>query len=32
MSNDNIQASTQATPVKAAPGFVSRIRTYFLTG
>ena len=32
MSNDNIQSNMQATPVKAAPGFVSRIRTYFLTG
>ena len=32
MSKDNIQANMQAMPVKAAPGFVSRVRTYFLTG
>src|SRR5580700_6539009 len=32
MSKDNIQADMQAMPVKAAPGFVSRVRTYFLTG
>jgi len=32
MTNDNIQATRPGTPVKAAPGIVSRIRTYFLTG
>jgi len=32
MTNDNMQSATAGTPVKAAPGFISRIRTYFLTG
>jgi len=31
MTTDNIQGTGAATPVKA-PGFISRIRTYFLTG
>ncbi len=32
MTNDNIQNTGLTPPVKATPGFVSRIRTYFLTG
>ena len=32
MTNDNLQNAGLTAPVKAAPGFVSRIRTYFLTG
>ncbi len=32
MTNDNIQNTGLTPPAKATPGFVSRIRTYFLTG
>ncbi len=32
MTKDNIQNTGPGTPVKVSPGFVSRIRTYFLTG
>jgi uncharacterized membrane protein len=32
MTNDNIQNTGLGAPVKPAPGLVSRIRTYFLTG
>jgi uncharacterized membrane protein len=32
MTNDNIQNTGLGAPVKPAPGLVSRVRTYFLTG
>lgn len=32
MSKDDNQTTVQVTPIKSSPGFVSRIRTYFLTG
>ena len=32
MTNDNSRNTQLTPPAKAAPGFVSRIRTYFLTG
>jgi len=32
MTNDNEQNARLSPPVKSAPGVMSRIRTYFLTG
>ncbi len=32
MTNDNPQSGAAPGPVKSAPGFISRVRNYFLTG